>query len=66
MSDALKAALRRFARVFIAGALVGGVAALRGDAEFAQYLVTYAWAVPVIAFVGKFLRDKYGFDWLPI
>lgn len=65
MSEDAKRAAKRFARVFVAGALVGGWAALKGDMEFAQYLIQYGWAIPVVAFAGKFLRDKLGWKWLP-
>jgi len=66
MSPAIAAALKRFARVFIAGALVGGYASLQGDTEFVQYLKEYGWVIPVVAFVGKLLRSKFGWTWLPV
>lgn len=62
----MSGAFKRFLRVFVAGAIAGGIAALRGDTEFAGLLLQYGWIIPVLAGAAKYLRDKFGWTWLPI
>lgn len=66
MSDTVKRALRRGVRVFVAGAIVGGISALRGDADFGAFLQNYAVEIALIAGIIKYLRDKFNVKWLPI
>lgn len=58
----------RFLRVFIAGALVGGWQALSGDSDFQALLQTLTHNIFFVALftaLGKYLRERYGWTWIP-
>lgn len=65
MSPELRRALIRALRVAVVGGLVGAWHALQGDPEVARLLAQYGWALPALAALGKWLRDKLGWTWLP-
>lgn len=62
----MKALIWRFVRVFVSAAAVSGWAALRGDPDFARFLVEYGWTIALVSALAKYLRDRFGWTWLPL
>lgn len=51
--------VKRFVRSLISTAIATGIAILQEDPR-------YAVLIPILQTVGKYLREKYGWSWIPV